>query len=274
MFLLLCYDSASSVVCMDYLLLAPRKSGTVETEHRDPPLPEYFKIPVLYRDENIIIVDKPYDIRIDGDFPVTVEKLVRVGRGISMDKFRLCNQLDYSTSGALVLGLSKKGTSKTNELFSNRKTNKWYIALGEGVWCSESLDPVIVSEKILELKDDFRMAIDNEKGQDAHTIVTPLKSNILFNDKLCTLFLVKLITGRRHQIRLHLKHIGFPIVGDATYHCRPASVCRMMLHAWRIELPFSSEYNVKVTATGEGVIAELLTDKAVQTRLAELAIVS
>ena len=109
--------------------LAPRKKGDETTETREPPLKSDFKIPILYQDREILVVNKPYDIRVDGDFPVTVEKLVRNGLEISMDKFRLCNQLDYSTSGILVLGMNKRGCRSANKLFQTRSTKKWYIAV-------------------------------------------------------------------------------------------------------------------------------------------------
>jgi len=91
-----------------------------------------------------------------------------------------------------------------------------------------------VSEKISEIKNDFRMRIDPINGLDAETLVTPiaqLEDNRIF-------FLVQILTGRRHQIRLHLQHLGYPIVGDATYGGDRESSDRMMLHAWKLILPF------------------------------------
>lgn len=224
--------------------LKPRKSGDESTEMRTPPLPQTYRISVLYDDEEIIIVNKPYDIRIDGDFPITVEKLVRNGLSIPMDKFRLCNQLDYSTSGILVLGKSKSGARNCNKLFSERKTSKYYLAIGSGRLQPEyEFGKVIkITEKIAEIKDDFRMEIDPERGLESETHAYPIKT--VDNN---TLFLVKILTGRRHQIRLHLRHIGHPIVGDATYGTRGTDTNRMMLHAWKLRLPFPNK-TVTVTA--------------------------
>lgn len=236
--------------------LIPRKSGDASTECRDPPLPQDFKIPVLYKDEQILVVDKPYDIRVDGAFPVTVEKLVREGLGIQLDKFRLCNQLDYSTSGLMVIGLSKSGARNCNKLFSERRTSKWYLAVGNGdLQKGHSLgEKISVKAKILEPPDDFRMIIDEDRGLESESILVPVKSGLIFelpDQKILrgTLFIVKLVTGRRHQIRLHMRHAGYAIVGDATYGERPEGLHRMMLHAWKLKLPFTQDNPVQVTAS-------------------------
>jgi tRNA pseudouridine32 synthase / 23S rRNA pseudouridine746 synthase len=256
-------------------ILLPRKSGTMDSETRLPPLHPEFEIPVLYSDENILIVDKPYDIRVDGDFPITVEKLVRNLPGVQMDKFRLCNQLDYATSGVLVLGKSKRGARAANALFSGRRTRKWYLALGEGVMATPlPTSPIVVLERISEIPNDFRMQINNESGLESETHVTPLMTNINYRGALCTLFLVKLVTGRRHQIRLHMKHIGYPIVGDATYHTRPDGFPRMMLHAWRLELPFRDDFTVRVSAPGDEDFRDLISDPDVHAQLRSMQLVS
>ena len=228
--------------------VVPRKSGNESSETRDPPLPDGYSIPVVYQDDEICIVDKPYDIRVDGDFPVTVEKLVSRREDIKMDKFRLCNQLDYSTSGLLVLGLTKIGARNCNKLFSERKSLKWYVAIGSGrmnVEC-KLLEPIRISERICEIPDDFRMRIDNELGLPAETIAVPVLTGVTSSGQEATLFLVKLLTGRRHQIRLHLRHIGHPILGDATYGNRDVDMKRMMLHAWKLVLPYPRKPFVEV----------------------------
>ena len=222
--------------------LIPRKS--CDDDIRVPPLPVDFSIEILYKDDEILIVNKPYDIRVDGRFPVTVEKLVRKDFP-EMEKFRLCNQLDCATSGAMVLGRSNIGARNCNKLFLARTTQKYYLAIGQGVMSSSELfKPIMIKAKLFEPKDDFRMRIDDVDGKECATVAIPLK--ICANNTV--LFLVKLLTGRRHQIRLHLKHIGFPIVGDATYADRPDEIDRMMLHAWKLTLPYSSEKIVSVTA--------------------------
>lgn len=239
----------------DGSLLAPRKSGDEATEYREPPLSEDFEIAVLYQDAQIVVVDKPYDIRVDGAFPITVEKLVR--KKISMDKFRLCNQLDYATSGVLVIGMSKSGARNCNKLFSERSTSKWYLAVGCGALQANHVlgEEIRVTAKIFEPEGDFRMTIDAEKGLEAESVLIPVKSGLVFFHQqqtkaiVGTLFIVKLITGRRHQIRLHMRQAGYSVLGDATYGEGDRPLHRMMLHAWKLKLPFDQgRKEVVVTA--------------------------
>jgi 23S rRNA-/tRNA-specific pseudouridylate synthase len=235
-------------------LLVPRKSGDETTECREPPLGENFEITVLYQDAQIVVVDKPYDIRVDGDFPITVEKLVR--KKIAMDKFRLCNQLDYATSGVLVIGMSKSGARNCNKLFSERRTSKWYLAVGNGALLANHVlgEEIRITENIFEPEGDFRMTIDPEKGLEAESVLIPVKSGLVLHHQekipiVGTLFLVKLITGRRHQIRLHMRHAGYAVLGDATYGDGDRPLCRMMLHAWKLKLPFDRQGGQEVIVT-------------------------
>lgn len=226
------------------LTLLPRKSGDDTTETRSPPLPPDFHIEILHEDDEILVVNKPYDIRVDGDFPITVEKLVR--SEVTMDKFRLCNQLDYSTSGILVLGKSKRGARNCNKLFSERKTSKYYLAIGTGQLRHSVGEAIRVRERIAEIEGDFRMKIDPENGLDSETIAYPIKS-IDGN----TVFLVQILTGRRHQIRLHMRHAGYPILGDATYNDRDDDTDRMMLHAWKLRLPYPNQTLIVTAPLGD-----------------------
>lgn len=217
----------------------------------DQELPVAYSIPVLYEDSEILIVDKPWDVRVDGDFSVTVETLVREGLGRVMDRFRLCNQLDYSTSGVLVLGKTSKGAGNCNKLFQTRLTRKWYLAVGSG--SADLIGWQSVTASISEVPNDIRMQID-PNGKLCESLILPIRK-IQIGGNTCTLFLVRLVTGRRHQIRLHLKQLGFPIVGDATYGENDRTQCpRMMLHAWKLVLPFP-----KQTVTADAVPHEFFS---------------
>ena len=238
-------------------VLVARKAADECSDLRVPPLPPHYIIPIIYRDNEILVVNKPYDVRVDGKFPTTVEKLVRTGLGVEMDKLRLCNQLDAATSGVMVLGLSQAGAGNCGKLFSQRKTEKFYLAVCEGNSEYPLHVPIRITAKIFEPKDgDYKMYIDEEKGKESVTIAIPLARNLRnvnCPDIMGTLFLVKLLTGRRHQIRLHLKHTGHAIVGDATYSDRPAGLGRMMLHAWKLVLPYSDAKRISITAPPDDI---------------------
>ena len=252
--------------------LAPRKADDdgIKTT-RIPPFVEPVEISVLHRCEDFLIVSKPYDLRIDGaGFGQTLERFV--GRQVpEMDKFRLVHQLDFATSGVITLGLTKKGASKAGILFIRRQTEKFYVAIGQGHWNTEKSllgQGVTVNLPIEEIPDDFRMRIadsSTKTGKVAETLVVPLfnghvRSTLQRGEQVgeeqisgtpICLFLLKPISGRRHQLRLHLHASGHTILGDATYGPRPRPTDRMYLHAWRLELPFS-DGPIKVDAPLRG----------------------
>ena len=235
-----------------------RKMPDEQSDLRTPPLPSDYQIPIIHRDEEIIVVNKPFDIRIDGKFRITVEKLVRSGLGVEMDKFRLCNQLDAATSGVMVIGLNQSGAGNCGKLFASRKTEKFYLAVCHGEPQYPLGEPIRIDARIFEPKDgDFKMYIDEERGKESETIAVPLAIGLTHRDApevVGTLFLLKLLTGRRHQLRLHLKHIGHPIVGDATYAGeRSQNINRMMLHAWKLVLPYSDQKRLSLAAAPEDI---------------------
>ncbi|GAB5036284.1 zinc metalloprotease pitrilysin subfamily a, partial [Nannochloropsis oceanica] len=124
-------------------------------------LEEAGPLKVLYRKHDLLVIDKPPDVRMQGAFVVTVENLVRHYCPLDAPPslaLKYIHQLDYATSGVLCLGLSRKAAAATAELFMNRQTEKEYVALVEGHLdpsllpvlddVSESDDPALTSPSL------------------------------------------------------------------------------------------------------------------------------
>lgn len=123
------------------------------------------------------------------------------------------HRIDTGTSGVVVFARNKAAAARISELFAARAVRKVYLAMIEGAIPHE----VVIESPIGD--------------QDAHTIVRPLKAV-----GETTLVEAEILTGRMHQIRIHLKSIERPVVGDRRYgSSMPAP--RMMLHAWKLEHP-------------------------------------
>ena len=117
--------------------------------------PPDFSPRVVHLGNGLLVVDKPWDLHIDGQFDrFTLEHMVRgeavAGRALPlpMEKFWLVNQLDMATSGIIVLGLGRAPTRAASSLFERRQTVKWYVAVVQG----EVIDPVLVSKGIREIE--------------------------------------------------------------------------------------------------------------------------
>ena len=169
---------------------------------------------ILYRDNDLIVVDKPalvdsYEIQ---------------------DRFEgaeLLHRLDRETSGVLLLGRNRAFIARAVEAFRQRKVIKEYIAWVEGV----IYEPIEIDVPIHTIKRGKAFSkVDPRLGKPAHTLVRP---NEVQGKK--SKVDITIDTGRTHQIRVHLAHVGHPVVGDEQYGSR-TSAKRILLHAASITL--------------------------------------
>jgi len=121
------------------------------------------------------------------------------------------HRIDTQTTGIVVFARTRAAAAELSSLFASREIAKTYLAVAEGTI-------------------DHEMTIESPiGGKDAHTIVKPLQQR-----DGSTLVEARILTGRTHQIRIHLKFIERPVVGDRRYgSSMPAP--RMLLHAWKLE---------------------------------------
>lgn len=191
------------------------------------------KIKILYEDENILAIDKPSGILVDEvleKFPGSV----------------LAHRLDKETSGVMLLAKNKKAHEFLKKQFSGRTVKKIYIAIVHG---SVKNDRGVVNKPIGRSPKDFRrhLAGRGARGEirEAQTFYKVLKRFESGKEKF-TLLEVRPKTGRTHQIRVHMKYINHPVVGDMLYNPRGSPLPRMMLHARSIEFQNLKNETVKI----------------------------
>ncbi len=179
-------------------------------------------IEILYQDEDIIAINKPaqidsYDIQdaIDGAV--------------------LLHRLDRDTSGVLLLGKNDAFVEQAIKEFKSRRVEKHYVAWIEGVL----YEKVEINEPIFTVKKGKAFSlIDPVRGKPAHSIVKPEE----IQGKKSKVH-IEITTGRTHQIRVHLAHIGHPIVGDEQYGSRTQAK-RVLLHSAKMKI-LDYEFNAK-----------------------------
>lgn len=167
---------------------------------------------------------------------------------------RFVNQIDYPTSGIMVIASSKKAAGTAGREFQMRAVTKIYIALVVGDIASQTISAPIAED----IKDphQFRMCV-SATGKHSETRVERIapisrdacRSIASLSHGLYTLVILRPITGRRHQLRVHLAHVGHPIVGDKLYgytnsdNNEPAYINkvngeeRLCLHALILSIP-------------------------------------
>ncbi len=188
------------------------------------------QIPVLYEDDELVVIDKPAGLPVHAPgagrtLPTVVAALSRGRRlaGGGPERPGVVHRLDAATSGVMVLTKSKAAYSALVEAFRRREVEKEYLALVEG---ELEVDEGEVQGRLgRHPRAPWRMRVA-AGGKEART-----EFRVLTRKEGKSLLLVRPHTGRTHQIRVHLAAIGHPVVGDPIYG-RAGE--RMYLHAWKL----------------------------------------
>ena len=148
------------------------------------------------------------------------------------------HRLDQGTSGLLLMARNAEAQKKLGQAFEHRQVDKLYLARVQGV-LPESPDWQTIDLPILLDWPQRPRHIIDASGRPSQTLWRCLQSD---PESQSSLLLLRPLTGRTHQLRVHLKAMGHPIWGDALY--APEAVLarsnRLMLHAWRLRLPHPS----------------------------------
>jgi len=203
-------------------------------------------LPILYEDEDILAIDKPSGISSIPERNRTIDSIVTLLEKQTGRKIFVVHRLDKEVDGAMLFAKTAAAHKFLNGEFLNRIVRKTYLALVHGAM-TEGRGSI---EKAIRQFGSGRMGVDEEKGKPSKTDYLVLKREGPY-----TLVNAFPVTGRRHQIRVHLYHSGHPIVGDRMYG-DPAVAKRfprLMLHAQSIAFKKTdgAELVVASRATGE-----------------------
>ena len=219
---------------------------TLPETPRDVP-PSGLSLPVLHEDADLLAIDKPagllvHDAPAEPGAPTVagwfVEHCPSEAAAFDVERPGIVHRLDKHTSGVLLLAKTAAAQAALSAAFEVRKTQKQYLALCDGIPQRERA--VIDADLGRSHADRRRMAVTSD-GRSAQT-----EYEVLAAARERSLLLVKPLTGRTHQIRVHLAAIGAPVTGDALYGRGPGP--RHLLHAWRLTVPHPRGGALAVTA--------------------------
>lgn len=165
---------------------------------------------VLFEDDDFVLVNKPPFLSTLEDRNEKIN-LLRLAKGYTSDA-QVCHRLDKDTSGVLAIAKNPAAYRHLSMQFENRQVVKVYHALVDGI---HQFDDVKVEQPILKQPDGVAK-ISKREGRQALTYF----SSIQFF-QYHTLVACKPVTGRMHQIRLHISYLGAPITGDELYGGKP-----------------------------------------------------
>ncbi|MDF2591903.1 MAG: pseudouridylate synthase [Clostridia bacterium] len=226
------YDS--SVRCGDRIVF------DMSETHKDSTVPEEIPLDIVYEDEYYLAVNKPAGILVHPtqNHPCNTlangVKFYFLSKGLDIP-VRLANRIDMDTSGLVIIAKSGMAHSAIAEQFKVESCKKIYIAIAEGHF--EPAKGTIDKPIGIDDENPIRRAIrdDGQRCITEYEVVEQYKKSALVR--------LNLITGRTHQIRVHLSSIGHPLLGDKLYNGSMECMQRQALHAY--EMVFKHPYTNK-----------------------------
>lgn len=209
------------------------RSGDVITTDFDPKEIDQIAdidLPVLYEDDNVLVINKPEGVisHSRGRYwnEPSVASFVRQKTGQEGERSGIVHRLDRATSGVMICAKNAEAMSFLQKQFSERKVKKTYMAIVKG---HMKLTKAIIDmpiERNPKAPATFRVGANGKPSQTKYAVIEQRQGYDV----------VKLepLTGRTHQLRVHLTHQKHPIVGDTLYDGEPAD--RLFLHAFSLEI--------------------------------------
>ena len=203
-----------------------------------PPKP--FGLPIVHEDPSLLVVDKPSGVAVHGGSGVShgVIELLRAARP-EAKLLELAHRLDRDTSGLLAIAKKRGALVELHRMLREGEVEKIYVAVVKGVPQEKHFDIKDALHKYVNAHGERRVAV-KEGGMQAVTRVKVLGTSGKSSGGLSVLQL-RLMTGRTHQIRVHLAHAGYPVLGDDKYGdfefnraLARQGVKRLFLHARRL----------------------------------------
>jgi 23S rRNA pseudouridine1911/1915/1917 synthase len=207
----------------------PEDGGPIQSRPRRPrPEPEAIDLDVIYEDASVAAVDKPPGMVVHPTYKNWSGTLLN-GLLARFREPRIVTRLDRDTSGLVLVALGADMHARMQRDSVAGRMKKEYLAIVRGTPAPASGS--IIAPLARSAEDRRRVVVD-PAGQQSHTDYEVLSAVDGFALVKC-----RLMTGRTHQLRVHLAANGHPVVGDAVYGTSEQGLLRQALHAWRAAFP-------------------------------------
>ena len=211
-------------------------------------------IDVIYEDDNITVVNKPPNMPTHESINNRENSLANALAYRYRDKpyvFRASNRLDKDTSGLVITANNKFYSALLSEKIKNHEVIKEYIAVVEGRLEGDG----VINAPIDRVGESI---IKREVRLDGDSAITEYQS--LVATDVCSVILVKPKTGRTHQIRVHMAHLGHPLLGDSLYGGNTLYISRQALHCLKMNIKDVAEFYAPLTEDIVNLIRRYFSD--------------
>jgi 23S rRNA pseudouridine955/2504/2580 synthase len=202
----------------------------------EKPRAKSLDLPIVFEDASFLVIDKPSGVAVHGGSGVSfgVIESLRAARP-EAKMLELAHRLDRDTSGLLLVAKKRSALLELHRMLREGEIEKVYTAVVKGSWQGGQRELRESLHKHVNAKGERRVSVHSE-GQSAITKVKPIHAGANFSS-----LELRLLTGRTHQIRVHLAHAGHPVLGDDKYgdfelnrSLAKQGVKRLLLHARRL----------------------------------------
>lgn len=192
-------------------------------------IPEALPVDIVYEDQNLLVINKPASLPVHPSGSITSGTLAnRVAayfekQGLKI-KVRPVNRLDRGTSGLIIFAKSASVQEQLSTAIRNHQIARIYYAVVAG---QPPADSGIINQPIALIRGQRCVAASGQPSETHYRVVQRFAQTALLE--------LSLQTGRTHQIRIHLQHLGIPIIGDVQYGSKSALINRPALHAGKLQ---------------------------------------
>ncbi len=213
-------DASYKLVLNDVVRVPPIRVAANDKEVISAPATSVLESTIIFEDDALLVIDKPAGFAVHGGSGVSRGVIEQLRMERPKAKFlELVHRLDRETSGVLMLAKKRVALVALHEMIRNNQTDKRYLMLVAGEWTEKKKRVTLDLQKYVLPNGERRVNVVTDKSKDKHDQAQVSETIFYLKNSFegFSLLEAQLITGRTHQLRVQLAHLGFPILGDDKY---------------------------------------------------------